>query len=65
VYTLRRDAKDYDFLFIVKVKELLKHAFSASVGGHSLVVCPYNGWTGTLTRRTSQSMSKASGSGHY
>jgi hypothetical protein len=42
MYTLRRDEHDYELLFIVKVKEFLKHAFGESAGGHSLVVCPYS-----------------------
>jgi hypothetical protein len=43
MYMLRRDEKGYDLLFIVKVKEFLKHAFGKSVEGHSLVVCPCSG----------------------
>jgi hypothetical protein len=40
MYMLQTDAKDYEWLFIIKVKEFLKHAFAESAGGHSLVVCP-------------------------
>jgi hypothetical protein len=43
MYTLWRDEKDYDLLFIVMVKEFLKHAFGKSAEGHSLVVCPCSG----------------------
>jgi hypothetical protein len=43
MYMLRRDKHDYDLLFIVKVKEFLKHAFGKSAKGHSLVVCPCSG----------------------